>query len=248
MIAVAAIRVNAQIISEIVARYPIDKNALALAAQAVQPLTDQERDLTNAYRNEFAWNMHFFVTLPAELRALPVERRTPCTAESIYDCVIEKLTTTFLFKPRATVNQSFENFSEIAVRSKLPAPEYLKKTGERQATYQNFWDWLPPWHFSYNPIGKVLNTIAVPVYDSYTARVHNLDGFLRLVSLSLAARQQSVRDTDMPAFLARAQPNLRNPYSNDPMSWDAGDRAIYFNGMGENPGDKLLGKRIEVRL
>ena len=241
MIAVAAIRINAQLISEIVARYTTGKAGLTQAAQAVLPLTDLERDLTKVYRNEFAIIMRLFTTLPAE-------QPTPCTAGSIYDCAVDKLTRTFLFKSHASTNQSFERFSEIAAASRLPAPEFLKNSGERQASYQNFWDWLPPWHFAYNPIGKVLNAIAVPAYDSYTTRIHNLDGFLRLVSLSLAARQQTVRDADMPAFLAHAQPNFRNPYSNDPMSWDAGSRTIYFNGMGENPGDKLLDKRIEVRL
>ena len=238
MIAVAAIHRNAQLASEIVAHHPADKDTLALAAQSVQPLTEWERDLTYVYRNEFGLVMHLLTTIPTEMSA-------PCPAESIYDCLIGKLTATFLFKSHATVNQSFENFSEIAAKSRLPAPEFLKKTNERQASYQNFWDWLPPWHFAYNPIGKILNAIAVTPYDNYTARIHNLDGFMRLVSLSLAARQQSVRDADMPALLARAQLNLRNPYTNDPMLWDAENRAFYFDGMGD---DNLLGKRLEVRL
>jgi hypothetical protein len=238
MIAVAAIQRNAQLTSEIVARYPTNQNSLALAAQAMQPLTAQERDLTKAYRNEFALHMHFFTTLPAE-------QREPCTAVSFTDCAIDRLTTTFLFKPNATINRSFMNYRETAARSKLPAPEFLKQTNETQASDQYDWDWLTSWHFAYNPIGKILNAIAVPTYDSYTARVHNLDGFLRLVSLSLAAKGQAIHDTDMPGFIARAEPNLRNPYTNDPMLWDAGNRVIYFDGMDD---DKLLRKRIEVRL
>jgi hypothetical protein len=238
MIAVAAVQRNVQLTSEIIARYPTNKYTLALAAQAMQPLTAQERDLTKAYRNEFALNMHFFTTLPAE-------QREPCTAESIADCAIDRLTTTFLFKPNATVNRSFVSFRETAARSKLPAPEFLKQAKESQASDQYDWDWLSSWHFAYNPIGKILNAIAVPVYDSYTARVHNLDGFLRLVSLSLAAKGQAIHDADTPGFIARAETNLRNPYTNEPMKWDAGNRAIYFDGMDDN---KLLGKRIEVRL
>jgi hypothetical protein len=238
MIAVAMIRINSQITSEIVARYPTDKRSLTLAAQAVQPLTDQERDLTNAYRNEFALGMHFFTTLPSE-------QRTPCTTESIYDCALEKLSTTFLFKPHATVNQSFENFRKIATRSNLSAAEFLNERRDGQASGQYDWDWLTAWRFAYNPVGKILNAIAVSAYGNYTARVHNLDGFLRLVSLSLAAKGQAIHDTDMPGFIARAKPNLRNPYTNEPMMWDAGNRAIYFDGMDD---DKPLGKRIEVRL
>ena len=63
MIAVATIHRNAQLTSEIVARYPADKAALGLATQALLPLTDQERDLTKVYRNEFATNMHLSTTL-----------------------------------------------------------------------------------------------------------------------------------------------------------------------------------------
>ena len=107
---------------------------------------------------------------------------------------------------------------------------------------------MSSWRFAYNPVGKILNTIAVPPYDNYTARVHNLDGFLRLVSLSLAAKQQSVRAADMPAFLARAQPNLRNPYTSESMLWDANNRTIYFNGMSETHDEELLSKRIGVHL
>ena len=240
MLAVAVIQRNAQLTSEIVACYPTDKTTLALATQAVLPLIDQERDLTQVYRNEFATSMHFFT-------ALPTEQRPPCTAESIYDCAIDKLTRTFLFKPHATVNQSFKYMARIAARSKLPAPEFLKEAKENLASDQYDWNWLSSWHFAYNPIGKILNVIAEPVYANYTARIHNLDGFLRVVSLSLMAKQQSVPDGDMPAFLARA-PHLGNPYTNEPMSWDAGTRTIYFNGMGENPADELLSKRIAVHL
>lgn len=241
MIAVAAIHRNAQLISEIVASYPTDKTALAQTVQAVLPLTDLERDLTKVYRNEFAINMYLFSTLSAE-------QPTPCTTESI-NCAVDKLTRTFLFKPHASTNQSFERFSEIAATSRLPAPEFLKGKKERLASDQYDWKWwLSSWCFAYNPVGKILNAISVAPYGSYTARVHNLDGFLRLVSLSLAAKQQSVRAADMPAFLARAQPNLRNPYTNEPMFWDSNNRTIYFNGMGEKHDDELLDKRIGVHL
>lgn len=242
MLAVAAIQRNAQLTSEIVARYPTDKNTLALGTQAVLPLTDVERDLTKVYRNEFAIHMYLFGIVSAE-------QSTPCTTEFIYDCAVDKLTRTFLFKPHASTNLSFERFSEIAARSRLPAMEFLKGTKERLASDQYGWKWwLSSWHFAYNPIGKILNAIAEPAYANYTVRIHNLDGFLRLVSLSLAARQQSVRDADMPLFLARASSNLRNPYTNESMLWDADNRTIYFFGMSEKYDDELLGKRIGVHL
>lgn len=238
MLAVAAIQRNAQLTSEIVARYSIDKTTLALVAQAVLPLTDHERDLTKVYRNEFAMTMHFFSTLSKE-------ERVQCTTESIYDCAIDKLTRTFLFKPNATINQNFENIGRIAARSRLSAAEFLKDTKEI-ASDQYDRNWLSSWHFAYNPVGKILNAIAEPAYANYTVRIHNLDGFLRLVSLSLAARQQSVRDADMPKFLARE--SLGNPYTDEPMSWEADKRTIYFYGMSEKHDDELLGKRIGVRF
>lgn len=242
MLAVAVIQRNSQLTSEIVARYPTGKAALAQTVQAVLPLTDAERDLTKVYRNEFAINMHAFT-------ALSTEQQSPCTAGSTYDCAVDRLMSTFLFKPYASTNRSFEGFSQIAATSKLPAPEFLKAIREKLDSDQYDWQWwLSSWRFAYNPIGKILNAIAEPAYASYTARIHNLDGFLRLVSLSLTARQQSVRDADMPAFLARAHTKFSNPYTNEPMLWDADTRTIYFKGMGESNDHELLSKRIGIRL
>lgn len=242
MLAVAVIQRNAQLTSEIVARHPTNKTTLTLASQAVLPLTDVERDLTKVYRNEFAITMHLFSTLSAAQPA-------PCTTESIYNCIVDKLTRTFLFKSRASTNQSFKRFSEIAATSRQPAPEFLKVMRERLASDQYDWKWwLSSWHFGYNPVGKILNAISVAPYDNYTARIHNLDGFLRLVSLSLTVRQLSVRDADMSMFLARESSTLGNPYTNEPMLWDPDNRTIYFYGVSEKYDDDLLGKRIGVRL
>ena len=52
----------------------------------------------------------------------------------------------------------------------------------------------------------------------------------------------------MQKFLTDSTPELRNPYTGEPMEWDTGARSIYFNGYDEKANNELLSKRIEVRL
>ena len=85
-------------------------------------------------------------------------------------------------------------------------------------------------------------------YENYSGRVHNLDGFLRLVSLQTAIKRAGIRDSAVEKFLVDTAPEQRNPYTGEAMQWDAGSRAIYFNGYNEKADGDLLSKRIEVRL
>ncbi len=241
MVALAATHRNAQLTSEIVARYPTDKNYLALVMQAVRPLTDHERDLTKVFRYEFATNKHFLATLPTE-------GKVGCIAEFVSYCAVDMLSGTFLYKPNATLNQSFKRFSEIAAISRLPASQFRDNLEENRNNMKGYGEWLWFWHFVYNPVGKLLNSIVEPAYNGYIVRIHNLDGFLRLASLQLGIKQAAIPDTDIPEFLRSTPPELRNPYTGDPMSWDATNRTIFLYGMSDNYDEELLSKRIEVRL
>lgn len=237
MIARAVIWANAQLVSEIIAINPISNEELVLSVDTIRPLTEVERDLSRVFRYELSILSQTFAKLSSE-------QNSRCGLEqSIADCAIDKLISTLLFNPNATSNLSFESFSILAATSKLPGPQYLKWIGEKRASA---WPWS--WDIAYNPIGKMLIAIANPAYDRYSGRIHNLDGFLRLVSLQIAIKQAAIRDADIPEYLGHTRPELRNPYTGEPMQWDRQSRALYFNGMGEKSDEELLSKHIELRL
>jgi hypothetical protein len=64
---------------------------------------------------------------------------------------------------------------------------------------------------------------------------------LRLLTLRLYAAKNRVADNDMPVFLQQSGSALLNPYTNQPMRWDAAKRVIYYE-------DIPNGFRGEARL
>jgi hypothetical protein len=80
----------------------------------------------------------------------------------------------------------------------------------------------------YNPIGKALAGIAVPSYADYCARVFDLAAYLQLVRAQLEIRLAHVAPESVPAFLASAGSDTRNPYTEQPFSWNAEASSLSF--------------------
>jgi hypothetical protein len=251
MIAVATIHGNAQLASEIVATFPLDSQTLAIAADTVQPLVTSGHDLGKVFRYEFGSVMHML----AHTSAYSNQPRS--SDESWSDCLLQRLTPSLFLKPNATINLYYEMYRSATALNRLPAPDFINAVRTRRTDEESQSDWPWSWHFAYNPVGKIYSSMSSGVFDNYTGRIHNFDGFLRLVSLQIAIKQAAIRYADIPGFLGRTRPELRNPYTGEPMQWDSQSRALYFNGMSDGMGenemneksdDELLGKRIEVRL
>lgn len=242
MLAVATIYGNAQLISEIVATVPLDGQTLAIAADAVRPLAASGYDLSKVFRYEFAHGMHVFAHAS-------VYSDQPCLSDVPWSyCLLQKLADSMFLKPNATINLHYETYRDATALNRLPLPDFIKTVRARRADEESQSDWPWSWHFAYNPVGKIYSSMSSSIYDSYTGRIHNLDGFLRPVSLQIAIKQTAIRDADIPKFLGRVRPELHNPYTGEPMQWDNQNRTLYFNGMNEKTDEELLGKRIELRL
>jgi len=240
MVAVAAIQSNTQLVSEIVAAMSIDRQALTIASQTSQPLTGPERNLSKVFRYELGFAIDVFSNIS-------LYKNDPCPFDSWADCLSGTLLSTVLFKPNATINLSYARLARLAELASLPAPEWhtqtqarRKERGRASAPFV--------WHIFYNPVGKILDAIAEQPYENYSGRIHNLDGFLRLVSLQTAVKRAGIHDSAVEKFLVDTAPEQRNPYTGEAMQWDARSRAIYFNGYNEKADGDLLSKRIEVRL
>jgi hypothetical protein len=240
MIAVASVLRDARLASEIIAAHKPSRTALAQARDAVQPLTNPERRFENVYRFEFTRNKWLFSNLEMDMHR-------GCGEMDAIDCALQRLSGTFLLKTNATINQQYGIHKKLAQLSELPAPEYLKRIHDGAFTVT---DPLWSWDMAYNPFGKILVNIAVPAYYLYPARLHNLDGLLRLIALQLDIQQQGLHGHAINTYLEQSDVALRNPYTLEPMQFDAAARSLAFMGMREKDGaaDELLSHRVEIRL
>jgi hypothetical protein len=92
------------------------------------------------------------------------------------------------------------------------------------------------WELVLDPVGSAL--FAEHVDSQLKIRemikqMHYLDGKLRLATLALQQINAGVHDDGMMEFLVAAGPELRDPFSSQPMQWDPKDRKIYMTDPDE---------------
>ena len=96
------------------------------------------------------------------------------------------------------------------------------------------------WFGVRNFAGNVLADLGKPNFSNYIQRRFDVDAHRRMVMLMLLAKEQQISDEKMPAWLAQSPENLRNPYTLEPMQWDAATRSLVFEGresQNQNPGN-----------
>lgn len=99
------------------------------------------------------------------------------------------------YKPRMTVNDSLRDYLRVARASALETPEFVRDLGAQGEQKPDLWRRLR------NPVGAILGGIAMPDFNRYLARLHDLDAKLALFNA-----------------LGEAAPTAGNP-------WRAGQRA-----------------------
>jgi len=87
------------------------------------------------------------------------------------------------------------------------------------------------WGYLIDPFGSLF--VALSAHGDLRARemllqMYILDARLRLATLLLRMSKDRVKDEDIPSFLANAGPELTNPFSGKPMSWDPKNGRVYF--------------------
>lgn len=140
--------------------------------------------------------------------------------------------------PHHTLNLSIGYLQQVQVLSSLP-PHQLQ-TAFSEASRQRAEDGTCSlWVHLRNPVGRCLAAIQAPGYQGYAQRIADIDGFRRLVLLRHRAAVEQVAPPDMPAWLAQSPEALRNPYTLEPMQWDAATSSLVFEGrekQNQNPG------------
>jgi hypothetical protein len=83
-----------------------------------------------------------------------------------------------------------------------------------------------------NPVGRVLLAIAGAEWGTYTDRVIDTDGYLRLSALHLAIRARNLEGDAIAGFVTAEAARLGDPHTGKPMQWDAAKRTLSFQGHG----------------
>ena len=134
-------------------------HAELLPRPAIQPaLSAAERDMLAAMRREFALVAHGLEGVAGDANMASMG--------------FARWQLQLLYKPRMTINDSLSTYLRIAENARLDAQSFARQvrdgkseTAERPA----------PWRRLLNPVGVILGEVAVPDFNRYLARLHDLD-------------------------------------------------------------------------
>ncbi|MGP1630165.1 MAG: hypothetical protein ACTS5V_09525 [Giesbergeria sp.] len=133
------------------------------------------------------------------------------------------------YLPRQTLNLSVGYLQQVQVISGLPAHQLEAAFSNAMRQWKED-EACSPWKHLRNAAGICTAAIGMSSYQGFAERVADIDGYRRLVLLHHRATMQRIALADMPAWLAQSPQELRNPYTLQPMRWDAADSSLVFEG------------------
>lgn len=87
----------------------------------------------------------------------------------------------------------------------------------------------------FNPVGKILVSIAKPTYEDYPLRAYDVAAFQRLVYLAYQIRRQGIELAEIPTFLVQHPEWSTHPVNGTPFRWNAQSQELKVDPVGTYP-------------
>ncbi|HJX10552.1 MAG TPA: hypothetical protein VJ733_08620 [Candidatus Binatia bacterium] len=244
MVAVNLLSRNYALASEIAAQYR-DRPAVAVyLTEMMKPLSAEERSMRGAFISEYQLAAFLYSSL-----------RNP---ENVYwgTLVIVgqdkyswlRTFAALFYKPNATINLHYKYIEKYLVLDDAPAHMLMDAARRVDNDFGDITN-MVRLDMAYNPIGKIIFAEEAVTPVKYIARIHNLDGSMRLLRLQLAIYSKNVAVKDVGSFLENSQADLFDSYRNQPFRWEPTTRELWFEGINPQSNDALATNlRIGVRI
>ena len=225
MISVAVLQRKYRLASEIMTAYPeLVRHYPAKMAQITLPLPGKVTNLIRALGGEFRFVAYFYRNIE--------HMNEQTSGDDIFSNFFNSIQLAGGYRTNATVNEAYARYWEGAqLYAKTPKEVLAGHTA--LSLKQNEFD---PWTLNaiiYNPIGKILVNVAMLDYSDYSFRLYDLVGLSRLIDIQRRIIEGNIDPEKLTEFLAGTGPNLMDPYTEEPMQWNATQKTIYFAGHGK---------------
>jgi hypothetical protein len=93
-------------------------------------------------------------------------------------------------------------------------------------------------NYVYNPIGKILVSIAGLRYDDYSLRAYDVAAYQRLVYLVFQLKRQHVATADVASFMTAHPDWSTHPVDRKPFQWSPETGELAVNTLGGHPQEQ----------
>ncbi len=231
MIAVNLLSRDLHLFTQMLDASGLEPHATRPVARALVDLNEAERSIAAPMRRELQAAARMYlnqVALAATLR----ESQDDAKPSWLVSVGISAA-----YKPRATVNLFYRTvYRPVVELSTLVGPPLLQRWAERAGLRTNGDDsgrWLQYLtSLPFNPVGEILVGVTRGAWDVYVARLHDLNGLLRLARLKARIVSEKIALADVPEFIREGSGEETDPYTGNPMTYDPEGRTIGFEALG----------------
>lgn len=217
LIAIASIQKDYQAAAELIRHARLSQQQLQRLTTMLPPWTPEMIGMDQAFRFEAMF-------LSASLEKTTGRARW-----------LERL----VFKKNATRNKMTRTFMAISKISQFPPDQLYKlRQGNSHLSAEQMRIGV---EFLYNSVGAVLNSIAVPQVSGYLYKATSLEVKRRMVLILLKAKAMQIPVSTMAGFIQKLGPEYTNPYTKEPMQWDAKKNVLYIDSpeTGRNDANRI---------
>lgn len=233
MVAAAALERKYRLASELLARYPgVVKTHAESLGDITRPLPSQWARLQKVADGEFRWLASAHQDISRDIgRQMTLGMGDPPVALR----ALESVHGFNAYRPQATLNALARQSRRIGSFYSAPARDIVQGRAEFEQDSGEFNLWAPR-NLLYNPIGKVLLHYGRTSWGEYALRLHDVDGLSRLLFLQRLAIEAGFKADASPEILTpllKFDSRLFDPYTQQPMEWEAAEGALRFTGRSE---------------
>lgn len=225
MVGATVLQRKFRLASELLSQYPeiAAKNEAMLAA-ITAPLSLADISMRRVLEGEFVFSASYIRSGDKNLIETEIKEGNDWAGKAIFALGA--------FKRNATINRYYANLHDAGEFYSQSSNLVVENEASFRAKNEQF-DPFSPSAIFYNPIGKVLASVGNTNWGDYAFRMHDLAGYSRLLDLQRGAAVQRISREQIPAFLAAAGKDLADPYTGQPMQWDAVTGKLSFAARSE---------------
>ena len=207
--------------SELIAWAGFDAAACAPAlGPLLAPLSRDETSLAEIFRESFVPTLRMLASWPDPTISMEPE---PWFERQLKETAVYDL----FYRRNASINRAARLHADLVALAEAPAGRFAAAKAAFLAANRDLTAVGPAWIF--NPLGRSLIGRHLPLQLDAIAHAHGVAAYVALVRMQLALRLAAVPSIDVPAFLGRAGPEMRNPLDDAPFRWDPAARTLSFD-------------------
>jgi hypothetical protein len=223
MIAIAGLKRHFKLANLVLRRLPPEREAAGRPPEWMEEITLSERSLMRTWVGE--WVFLSGMLEQSEWWSYPED---PSFIERAGQRALMPL-----FQRQDFRNERAETFERANAELDVPYQAYRAGVARAEVILSgSHHGELPPIRL-YNPVGAILRWLGGDAYAGYSPRVVDIEGVRRAALLTSELRSRGVGAAQLAAELPASA--IRDPYTGEPLGWDAQKGALTFTGLERLP-------------